>query len=119
MAVLLEQDGVIGVWHADGFILCRVVADEAEILMLAVRPDARRSGLGRRLTEAAADVCMTRGAERLFLEVAEDNMAARMLYVRAGFVEVGRRRAYYARPDGPAADALILSLNLVGRLPSR
>jgi ribosomal-protein-alanine N-acetyltransferase len=57
------------------------------------------------------------GAERMFLEVAEDNAAARALYARAGFAEAGRRRGYYARPDGPAADALVLALDLGNALP--
>ena len=53
-AVLLSQPGVFAIRAEDGFILCRTVLDEAEILTLAVRPSARRSGLGARLTRAAA-----------------------------------------------------------------
>lgn len=108
-AALLGQPGVVAAAEAEGFILIRVAADEAEILTLAVRPDARRRGLGRRLVEAGARAAAGRGAARLFLEVAEDNVAARALYGAAGFVEAGRRRAYYPRPEGPAADALILA----------
>ncbi len=112
------QTGVFGVRHADGFILCRAVLDEAEILTLAVRTDARRLGLGARLTGAAADLAAAHGAHRLFLEVAEDNVAARALYERCGFRSAGRRRGYYARADARAVDALILSLNLIDRLPT-
>ncbi|QBX37156.1 GNAT family N-acetyltransferase [Brevundimonas sp. S30B] len=116
-ADLLSQPGVAAEVEADGFILIRVVADEAEILTLAVRPAARRAGLGLALVQRAAVAATALGAERLFLEVAEDNAAARALYGRAGFEAAGRRKAYYARRDGPAADALILTLNLPGRLP--
>jgi len=120
---LLRQAGVFGLGvDTAGFILCRVVADEAEILTLATAPSARRQGLGRRLVEAAAETAALRGATRLFLEVADDNAAARALYTRAGFVEVGRRRGYYARSEGGAVDALVLALDftgdLNGRLPS-
>ncbi len=108
---LLASPGVFAVEEADGFILIRVVADEAEILTLAVRPAARRSGLGARLVEAAMVRAAALGAERMFLEVAENNVAARALYTRAGFVEAGRRRGYYARTDGSREDALVLSLN--------
>jgi ribosomal-protein-alanine N-acetyltransferase len=114
---LIGQTGVALIEEAGGFILIRTVADEAEVLTLAVRPSARRSGLGARRVEQGALQAKTRGATRLFLEVAEDNLAARGLYARAGFTQVGLRRGYYARPDGAAVDALVLSLNLPQRLP--
>lgn len=111
---LLGQQGVVGIRHADGFILFRVILDEAEILTLAVKPMARRSGLGLRLVQAAGSFAARIQALRLFLEVAEDNAAARALYAKAGFGIEGRRKAYYARSGAPAVDALILSLNLAG-----
>jgi ribosomal-protein-alanine N-acetyltransferase len=111
-ADLLKQAGVLAVVESDGFILIRVVLDEAEILTLAVRPDARRAGLGGRLTGQGALAAAADGAVRLFLEVAEDNTAARALYDRAGFRQIGRRKAYYAAPDGGRTDALVLGLDL-------
>ncbi|RZJ03622.1 MAG: GNAT family N-acetyltransferase [Brevundimonas sp.] len=114
---LLGQVGVHLAETPDGFILMRTVADEAEILTLAVRPDARRRGLGAELVARGAADAAARGATRLFLEVADDNDAARALYARAGFEEAGRRPRYYARPDGSRRDALLLALNLTGRLP--
>jgi ribosomal-protein-alanine N-acetyltransferase len=116
---LLSQAGVFAIRASNGFILCRVVVDEAEILTLAVRPSARRTGLGARLTEAAADFAATAGAERLFLEVAEDNVAARALYDRTGFIETGRRRNYYAKADGSRGDALLLTRESSQPLPTR
>lgn len=118
LAGLLDSPGVFAVAEDDGFILCRVAADEAEILTLAVRPSARRNGLGARLTAEAARRAASAGATRLFLEVAEDNAAARALYDRAGFRAAGRRPAYYARPDGGRVDALLLALNFAAELPS-
>lgn len=117
LSALLASPGVFVVAEADGFILIRAVADEAEILTLAVRPPARRGGLGARLVEAAVVRAAALGAERMFLEVAEDNAAARALYARAGFHEAGRRRGYYARADGSREDALILALNFPRPLP--
>ena len=116
-ADLLIQDGVFAVESADGLILMRVVADEAEILTLAVRPAARRAGQGGRLVGEGVLAAAARGAGRVFLEVAEDNAAARALYARAGFVEAGRRPAYYAGADGGRRDALLLALNLAPPLP--
>lgn len=111
LAELLVSPGVFAVAEDDGFILIRVVADEAEILTLAVRPTARRAGLGARLVEAATVRAAALGAERMFLEVADSNAAARALYARSGFVEMGRRRGYYAHTDGRREDALTLVLN--------
>lgn len=112
-ADLLGQTGVFAASADDGFILCRVILDEAEILTLSVLPEARGRGLAARLTATATEIARAAGAERLFLEVAEDNVAALALYARAGFVQTGRRKAYYETPHG-RTDALILVLNLRG-----
>ncbi|MDY6923119.1 MAG: GNAT family N-acetyltransferase [Pseudomonadota bacterium] len=117
LADLLGQAGVFAVEAADGFILIRVVIDEAEILTLAVRPAARRTGQGGRLVGEGVLAAAARGAARVFLEVAEDNAAARSLYARAGFTEVGRRPGYYAGAEGGRRDALLLVLNLSAALP--
>jgi len=116
-AALVGQPGVFVLGDLHGFILIRVVVDEAEILTLAVRPVARRLGLGLNLIRAAGALAAGMGATRLLLEVAKDNLAARALYDRAGFDVAGRRPRYYARPDGPAVDALLLVLNLPTPLP--
>ena len=94
------------------FILIRAVLDEAEILTLAVRPEARRKGYARGLVEAAAALARAAGVCQLYLEVAEDNAAALALYRATGFVEVGRRPGYYARVGGPDVAALLLALKL-------
>ncbi len=117
-AALLAQPGVVLEAEPDGFVLIQTAADEAEILTLAVRPAARRKGVATALIETAARRADQAGAGRLFLEVAEDNLGAQALYARLGFELVGRRPRYYARPDGPAVDALLLARNLAGPLPS-
>ncbi|WP_426024512.1 GNAT family N-acetyltransferase [Brevundimonas sp. PWP3-1b1] len=111
-ADLLAQPGVLAVVEANGFILIRVVLDEAEILTLAVRPKARRLGLGGELVGRGAVAATAAGAARLFLEVAEDNTGARALYDRADFSQIGRRKAYYAQADGGRTDALVLARDL-------
>lgn len=116
-ADLLGQSGVFAIDSADGFILMRVVADEAEILTLAVRPLARRGGQGAHLVGEGVAGAAARGATRVFLEVAEDNVAARALYEKIGFTEAGRRSGYYAGADGGRRDALLLALDLTVALP--
>jgi len=94
-----------------GFILCRAIAGEAEVLTLAVRPERRRAGVGAALVAAALGAAATRAAA-MFLEVGDDNPAAQALYARAGFVRVGRRPGYYARAGGAAADAIVMRRTL-------
>lgn len=93
--------------EAKGFILCRAIAGEAEILTVAVDPAARRRGWGAALVEVAAGVATEARAEAMFLEVATDNAAAIALYQATGFLKVGSRKGYYPHPDG-AKDALVM-----------
>lgn len=109
IGALLETPGTTAlIAEALGFAMIRVAADQAEILTLCVVPEERGAGLGRALLGAAARMAEAEGAREMFLEVADSNAAARALYARAGFVEVGRRRAYY----DPGEDALVLRCNL-------
>lgn len=94
-----------------GFILYRVVVDEAEVLTIGVRPGWRRRGFAAHVLRAAAQRAFDAGAERFFLEVAEGNVAARALYTSLGFIEVGRRSKYYVFLTGPQ-DALTLEMAL-------
>ena len=91
-----------------GFALGRAVLREAELLLLAVRRDSQRKGVGLLLLRRFAAVANARGAERLHLEVRDGNHALR-LYTAAGFAEVGRRRNYYTGSDGQIYDALTLA----------
>jgi Fur family transcriptional regulator, ferric uptake regulator len=101
-----------------GLILGRVVVDEAEILTLGVAEDRRRLGIAGRLVDKLCRTAGRRGAQRLHLEVAESNSAARALYTRMGFRELGRRRGYYERPGAPPDDAINLCLPLARYAPS-
>jgi ribosomal-protein-alanine N-acetyltransferase len=95
-----------------GFALVRALAGEAELLSIGVLPEVRRQGLGQALVRAAADRAAGLGAAALHLEVAENNLPALALYRGIGFVETGRRPAYYAAGDGPRRDALLFALAL-------
>jgi len=107
-AALLAGPGVFLLGDAAGFVLGRALAGEAELLTLAVAPEARRRGAARLLLAAFEAGAVARGAAEAFLEVAADNAPALGLYQGAGWVEAGRRRGYYRRAEGPATDALIL-----------
>lgn len=92
-----------------GFSVVYLAGDEGDLANLATAESARRCGVGRRLLEHVLAVACGRGARVIFLEVRESNAAARALYESAGFVDVGRRAKYYARP---VEDALILRKEL-------
>jgi ribosomal-protein-alanine N-acetyltransferase len=117
IAELLALPGVAG-WvlqsgdRAIGFALCRVAADEAELLTIAVQADQRGRGAGRTLLAAVTAYARAAGARSLFLEVGADNPAALALYGRAAFRAIGSRKAYYQRGGGAAADAVVMRLTL-------
>jgi [ribosomal protein S18]-alanine N-acetyltransferase len=89
-----------------GFIVGQVAADEAELLMLAVRTEARRQGIATCLIEALAESARAAGARVLHLEVAADNAAALALYRKLQFTHRGRRQGYYVRANAPPCDAV-------------
>ncbi len=91
-----------------GFSLSRSVADEAELLLLAVLPARHRQGIGTRLLDHFMESAQAQGAARVHLEVRDGNPAVAM-YRAAGFASVGRRRNYYHAADGQRYDALTLA----------
>jgi ribosomal-protein-alanine N-acetyltransferase len=88
-----------------GFSLQRAIADEAELLLLAVTPSWQGRGIGRALLGQFIDEARERGAHRLHLEVRDGNPAVRM-YRLAGFDLAGRRSKYYHGSGNQLFDAL-------------
>jgi ribosomal-protein-alanine N-acetyltransferase len=95
-----EQSGIVC-----GLIVFRIIADEAEILNLAVESSQRRRGMGSRLMTDVISACKAAGVKKIHLEVRDSNEGARSFYLRMGFNEAGRRREYYRQPG---EDALVL-----------
>lgn len=96
-----------------GFTLSRFVLDEAELLLVAVAPHARGQGLGSALLAQALKDSRNRGAGRMFLEVRENNQAARSLYHSAGFFDIGKRPDYYSGKDGKRFPAITMQRNIL------
>ena len=94
-----------------GFALSRVVADEAELLLLATVPAMRRRGVAAALLRSVITDAISSGAVTLHLEVREGNDAIK-LYRGTGFVKVGQRRNYYRGTTGQAFDAFTYSRKL-------
>ena len=104
--IALQDAGADGEETA-GLALAQSLGAQCEILTLGVIPARRRAGIGRALLAAIIEEAQRCGALTLFLEVAEDNIAARTLYATHGFVQIGRRTNYYRYSAG-LADALVL-----------
>jgi [ribosomal protein S18]-alanine N-acetyltransferase len=95
----------------NGFIIGRQVAEEAEILNLAVIPAKRRQGEGGALLKAALEEFRARRVSRVFLEVRESNETAITFYAKHGFSKMGRRAGYYHDPEEAA---VVMEMKLVG-----
>jgi len=96
VVVETDADDEEAVPRVAGFLVMRVVDDEAEVLNVAVSPNRRGAGLGAALVGWAVETALAAGGASLWLEVRASNATARRLYDRLGFEEVGRRRGYYA-----------------------
>ena len=92
-----------------GFALSRRVADEAEVLSVAIAPELRGRSCARPLLAGHLDTLAREGVRSVHLEVEEGNLRALAVYRRLGFGEVGRRVGYYLKPDGSRATALTMS----------
>jgi len=87
--VAVDEDEVVG------YAGLYAVGTEADVQTIALVLEHRGRGLGRQLLETLCGEANRRGVRELFLEVRSDNDAARRLYERAGFVEIGERPGYY------------------------
>lgn len=97
--------------RAAGFILARRAPGEEELLLVAVRPEMRGRGIGRALIERFFAAARSNGADRVFLEMRDNNPAA-SLYAACGFEPIGRRTAYYRTADGDTLDAITFGRKL-------
>lgn len=94
-----------------GMLVLWMIVEEAHIASLATHPDLRRQGIAKKLLVTALDHAYTEGARTAFLEVRAGNEAARNMYQKFGFEEVGLRERYYKDNN---EDAVLMTLH---RLP--
>lgn len=95
----LKKSGCDVMASEHGFVVWRVVADEAEIITIGVHPDARRGGIADAMLVLVESDVKKRGGKKIFLEVAENNVPARALYEHNGYAQVGVRPKYYDGTD--------------------
>jgi ribosomal-protein-alanine N-acetyltransferase len=103
--IVCEKEGKIlgyaGMW---------ILLDEGEIARIAVQPSFREKGIGTLLTEHLLYYAQSQNVQNVFLEVRESNIAARKIYQKAGFKEIGIRKKYYTLPT---ENAIIMQYNTV------
>lgn len=103
----LKNSGCEIIMSQNGFIVYRIVVDEAEIITIGVNPDFRRNGIASAMIGIIEKTIKNQGVKKLFLEVALNNIPAQKLYENCGFLTVGLRPKYY---DG--VDAILMSKDL-------
>jgi ribosomal-protein-alanine N-acetyltransferase len=111
-ALAVRREGIFGTRKMMGFILVRVAVDEAEVLTIAVRRDARGRGYGRKLMEEALRRLYRDRVAACFLEVNRSNASAVHLYRSLGFVVAGERQRYYSEVTDGDTTALVMRLQL-------
>jgi ribosomal-protein-alanine N-acetyltransferase len=85
--------GYTNLWHLD---------DQLEIANIAVSPEHRKEGIGERLMRRILQEAKDRNCKNIILTVRESNIAAINLYIKFGFLEIGRRKRYYRLPTEDA-----------------
>lgn len=79
-----------------GYIGVEKILDEVHIINMAVHPDYRGQGIGKRLMQHVLNE-----DEVFFLEVRVSNLTAKSIYEKYGFKDIHIRKGYYA--DGEDA----------------
>lgn len=95
-----------------GFALTRSVADECELLLIAVAPDTRGQSIGSELLHAVIEHCQSTGISKIFLEMRANNDALHF-YQRHNFAIIGQRPNYYRGVDGQKFDALTFARPII------
>lgn len=95
-----------------GFVLFRLIADEAEIISVAVTQDCRRRGIAKLLLDETLRHLYREGARSIHLEVEDSNVAALRLYRGLEFRETGKRPGYYAQGRGSPGGAILMQRQL-------
>lgn len=104
MVLVASISGVI-----EGFAIMKFLDDDAHLLLLAVQPKSRQSGIGRAMVEWLEKSCRTAGIQRIRLEVRASNDAARRFYEKLGFGLVSQVAAYYGKREA----AVVMGKSLI------
>ena len=107
VAETVPQEGGEGLPIVVGMIVIWAILDEAHIATIAIHPDYRGQGIGRRLLAGGLLAVYERGARMAYLEVRRSNLTAQKMYEQFGFVVAGVRPGYYKDNH---EDAILMTL---------
>ncbi len=96
-----------------GFCLARLSDVEAEIITMGIKPEFQQQGIGYSILIRTIQLIKKTNCEKIFLEVASDNIAGIKLYSKAGFNRCGIRKNYYQISSDKKTDAIIMKKSLV------
>ncbi|MCF6325909.1 MAG: ribosomal protein S18-alanine N-acetyltransferase [Devosiaceae bacterium] len=96
-----------------GFMVLRLIKEEAELLTIIVEPKWQGKGVGEALLRAGFDDLLASQTLAMFLEVDSNNEAAKALYHRFGFKQISERPGYYPLKDGTKATAIVMRTDMV------
>lgn len=99
---VLEREG-----EMLGYAVMMVAAGEAHLLNLSIAAECQGQGLGADFVRFLVRVARREGGEKIYLEVRPSNAAARALYGKTGFAQIGVRRGYYPADSG-REDAIVM-----------
>ncbi len=95
-----------------GYFLLMPAVHEAHLLNVAVAANRQGEGIGHYLIDKVAAVARGLMMESLLLEVRPTNTRALQVYEKYGFVQIGRRKAYYPAHNNEREDAIVMRFNL-------
>lgn len=95
-----------------GYFLLMLAVDEAHLLNISVRRDLHGKGIGRMQLDKVAEIAREKGVSSILLEVRPSNERALAVYLRYGFVQIGKRRGYYPAADNTREDAIVMRFHL-------
>ncbi len=98
--------------NLEGYVVAMLVLDEVHLLNVTVRPSSQGQGWGRYMLQQLQQWAHSQKAQAIWLEVRASNQKAIALYQAFGFIQKGRRKAYYPDAAGQREDALVMSLVL-------
>ena len=91
-----------------GFCIFSCSGVEAEIITMAVMPKYRNQGIGFLILNQLEEILLKSNCDKVFLDVASNNLVALHLYKKAGFKKFGTRKNYYSVSENKKINAILM-----------
>ncbi|MFL2813004.1 MAG: GNAT family N-acetyltransferase [Paracoccaceae bacterium] len=91
-----------------GFCIFSINKEDAEIITMAIIPKYQNQGIGFLILNQLEEVLLKSNCNKIFLDVASNNLVALHLYKKAGFKKFGTRKNYYTILKDKKIDAILM-----------